>query len=185
MQFEKIGRGLLREAFWGEGECLVSRKRGEIRKDWSWKTQVNIVYMQSYMGFLMLAKHFIDLQTCGCGLGARTLDSRTLDSWTLVSWTFAKHIMRALDFTNKLSRYNVFDIPMFGFQAPTVIESTLMYYRMEMDRRVCMAYLISVCIRLFLERRDRELSQFVTLFKAASAADEKISLMERFLAELW
>ena len=67
----------------------------------------------------------------------------------------------------------------------TVIDSTLMYYRMEMDRRVCMAYLISVCIRLFLERRERELSQFVTLFKAASAADEKISLMERFLAELW
>ena len=73
----------------------------------------------------------------------------------------------------------------FGIQDPTVIESTLMCYRMEMDRRVCMAYLISVCIRLFLERRERELSQFVTLFKAANAADEKISLMERFLAELW
>ena len=28
MQFEKIGRGLLREAFRGERECLVSRKRG-------------------------------------------------------------------------------------------------------------------------------------------------------------
>ena len=28
MQFEKIGRGLLREAFQSEGECFVSRKRG-------------------------------------------------------------------------------------------------------------------------------------------------------------
>ena len=29
MQFEKVGRGLLREAFWREGECVVSRKRGK------------------------------------------------------------------------------------------------------------------------------------------------------------
>jgi len=56
---------------------------------------------------------------------------------------------------------------------------------MEMDRRVCMAYLISVCIRIFLERRERELSEFVTEFKSASASDEKIALMERFLSELW
>ena len=28
MQFEKEGHGLLREAFWSEGECLVSQKRG-------------------------------------------------------------------------------------------------------------------------------------------------------------
>ena len=42
MQLEKVGRGLLREAFWGEGKCYVSLKReGQIRKDRSWKTQVN------------------------------------------------------------------------------------------------------------------------------------------------
>ena len=29
MQFEKIGSELLREAFLSEGECFVSRKRGE------------------------------------------------------------------------------------------------------------------------------------------------------------
>ena len=28
MQFEKIGGGLLQEAFWSEGECVVSQKRG-------------------------------------------------------------------------------------------------------------------------------------------------------------
>ena len=38
MQFEKIGRGLLREAFQSEGEFLVNQKRwGEIKKDRSWK----------------------------------------------------------------------------------------------------------------------------------------------------
>lgn len=56
---------------------------------------------------------------------------------------------------------------------------------MEMDRRVCTTYLISVCIRMFLERRDRQLSEFVGEFKSLNAADEKIALMERFLAELW
>ena len=30
MQFEKEGHGLLQEAFQGEGECLVSRKRGNL-----------------------------------------------------------------------------------------------------------------------------------------------------------
>ena len=56
---------------------------------------------------------------------------------------------------------------------------------MEMDRRVCNAYLISVCVRMFLERRERQLSEFVGEFRSLSAADEKIALMERFLAEIW
>ena len=43
IQLEKVGRGLLWEAYQGEGECYVSLKRGgQIRKDRSWKTQVNI-----------------------------------------------------------------------------------------------------------------------------------------------
>ena len=43
MQFEKVGRGLLQKAYRGEGECYISLKRvGQIRKDQSWKTQVNI-----------------------------------------------------------------------------------------------------------------------------------------------
>jgi hypothetical protein len=67
----------------------------------------------------------------------------------------------------------------------TLVELFDIFNRMEMDRRVCMAYLISVCIRIFLERRERELSEFVAEFKSASASDEKIALMERFLSELW
>ena len=43
MQLEKVGRGLLREAFGGEGECYLSLKsEGQIRKNRSWKRQVNI-----------------------------------------------------------------------------------------------------------------------------------------------
>ena len=43
MQLEKVGCGLLREAFWGEGECYISfKRRGQIREYRSWKIQVNI-----------------------------------------------------------------------------------------------------------------------------------------------
>ena len=43
MQMEKVAHGLLQEAFRGEGECSFSQKRGgQIRKDRSWKTEVNI-----------------------------------------------------------------------------------------------------------------------------------------------
>ena len=68
------------------------------------------------------------------------------------------------------------------FKATTKIK---LFIRMEMDRRVCNAYLISVCVRMFLERRERQLSEFVGEFRSLSAADEKIALMERFLAEIW
>ena len=47
MQLEKVRRGLLREAFQSERECLVSRKRGGLkRKDRSWKMEVNIGELQ-------------------------------------------------------------------------------------------------------------------------------------------
>ena len=42
MQFEKIGHGLLWEAFWSEGVALKAEREGEIRKYQSWKTEVNI-----------------------------------------------------------------------------------------------------------------------------------------------
>ena len=45
-----------------------------------------------------------------------------------------------------------------------------------MDRRVCMAYLISVCIRIFLERRERELSEFVTEFKSKFSSYQDITV---------
>ena len=57
---------------------------------------------------------------------------------------------------------------------------------MEADRRVCSTHQISVCVRLFLEKRDKLLLNFVNHFRdSCSASDEKIALMERFLASLW
>ena len=43
MHFEKIGRGLLQEAFRSEGggSALLAKRKGEIRKYQSWKMQVN------------------------------------------------------------------------------------------------------------------------------------------------
>ena len=35
VEFEKVGHGLLRDDFRREGEFVVSRNRGEKRKDWS------------------------------------------------------------------------------------------------------------------------------------------------------
>merc|ERR1719510_1571673 len=58
--------------------------------------------------------------------------------------------------------------------------------RMEADRRVCSAHQLNVCIRLFLEKRDKQMVNFVANFReSCSASDEKIALMERFLASLW
>ena len=57
---------------------------------------------------------------------------------------------------------------------------------MEADRTVCSSHQISVCVRLFLEKREKLLLNFVNHFRdSCSALDEKIALMERFLASLW
>ena len=58
--------------------------------------------------------------------------------------------------------------------------------RMEADRRVCSAHQLNVCVRLFLERREKQMVNFVTNFReSCSASDEKIALMECFLHSLW
>jgi hypothetical protein len=58
--------------------------------------------------------------------------------------------------------------------------------RMEADRSVCWSHQINVCIRMFLEKREKQMLNFVTNFReSCTASDEKIALMERFLAFLW
>ena len=42
MQFEKIGHGLLGEAFQSEGECIVCQKRGGNKKGLVLENAVNI-----------------------------------------------------------------------------------------------------------------------------------------------
>ena len=68
----------------------------------------------------------------------------------------------------------------------TLAHQRRLLQRMEADRRVCSAHQLNVCIRVFLERREKHMVNFVTNFReACSASDEKIALMERFLASLW
>ena len=68
----------------------------------------------------------------------------------------------------------------------TLAHQRRLLQRMEADRRVCSAHQLNVCIRVFLERREKQMVNFVTNFReACSASDEKIALMERFLASLW
>ncbi len=58
--------------------------------------------------------------------------------------------------------------------------------RMDADRILCSSHQVNVCIRLFLERREKQLGNFVANFRdSCQASDEKIALMERFLATLW
>ncbi len=57
--------------------------------------------------------------------------------------------------------------------------------RMEVDQRVCTRHLVSVCVRQFLERRERQMGQFVAQFRETSAPDEKTACVEAFLARLW
>jgi len=57
--------------------------------------------------------------------------------------------------------------------------------RVEVDRRVCSQYLISVCVRLFLERRERQIQAFLGQFRETQVADERVALVDRTLNQLW
>ena len=57
--------------------------------------------------------------------------------------------------------------------------------RIEADRKVCSQHLVSVCMRLFLEKRESALQQFVFQFKEASVSDEKIALTDAFLNNMF
>jgi len=57
--------------------------------------------------------------------------------------------------------------------------------RMETEQRMCSKFLISVCVRLFLERREDELQQLLAQFSATNLMDEKTELVVQFLNRLW
>jgi len=57
--------------------------------------------------------------------------------------------------------------------------------RMETEQRMCSKFLISVCVRLFLERREEELQQLLAQFSATNLMDEKTELVVQFLNRLW
>ena len=56
--------------------------------------------------------------------------------------------------------------------------------RVEQDKAVCHRFLISVCVRLFLERREKQLNEFVVEFQQLHVADEKADWLESFLRRL-
>jgi len=57
--------------------------------------------------------------------------------------------------------------------------------RMESEQKMCSKFLISVCVRLFLERRDDELQQLQAQFSGTNLMDEKTELVVQFLNRLW
>lgn len=56
--------------------------------------------------------------------------------------------------------------------------------RVIRDRTVVLEFLSSMCVRLFLERRESQLAKFVTEFQSLTLADEKSDILDSFLASL-
>jgi len=57
--------------------------------------------------------------------------------------------------------------------------------RMEIEQRMSSKFLITVCVRLFLERRDDELQLLAAQFSATNMMDEKTELVVQFLNRMW
>uniref|UniRef100_A0A1B6E0D7 Receptor-mediated endocytosis protein 6 homolog n=1 Tax=Clastoptera arizonana TaxID=38151 RepID=A0A1B6E0D7_9HEMI len=56
--------------------------------------------------------------------------------------------------------------------------------RVKCDRTVCSAFLIAVCVRLFLEKRETLINEFTTEFQQLTLPDEKNDLLDKFLHKL-
>lgn len=56
--------------------------------------------------------------------------------------------------------------------------------RVKCDKDVCNKFLISVCVRMFLERREQMLVAFQSEFQQLTLADEKTDLLDKFLHTL-
>lgn len=59
-----------------------------------------------------------------------------------------------------------------------------MIERIETDSRVCQKFLVALCVRIFLERREDLCSSFSKEFQQLSLPDEKTDLLDKFLMEL-
>lgn len=56
--------------------------------------------------------------------------------------------------------------------------------RLKNDKLVCCAFLIAVCVRIFLEKREAMLDHFTSEFQQLTLADEKNDLLDSFLQSL-
>ncbi|CAH1787256.1 unnamed protein product [Owenia fusiformis] len=54
-------------------------------------------------------------------------------------------------------------------------------HRIQRDKEVCNTHFISVCVRLFLDSKEKSLMKFMSDFTGLTVSDEKTDLVERFL----
>lgn len=59
-----------------------------------------------------------------------------------------------------------------------------MMERIKCERAVCNGCIVSVCVRLYLERRETQVADFTLEFQQLTLADEKTDLLENFLQTL-
>ncbi|XP_045595997.1 GTPase-activating protein and VPS9 domain-containing protein 1 isoform X2 [Procambarus clarkii] len=57
--------------------------------------------------------------------------------------------------------------------------------RINADGAVVMSSIVGVCVRMFLERREQNLSRFTHDFTVLTVPDEKVQLVENFLTQLF
>ena len=57
--------------------------------------------------------------------------------------------------------------------------------RLETEQRMSSKFLITVCVRLFLERREEELQLLELQFRTTNVMDEKTELVVQFLSRVW
>ena len=57
--------------------------------------------------------------------------------------------------------------------------------RLETEQRMSSKFLITVCVRLFLERREEELQLLELQFRTTNVMDEKTELVVQFLTRVW
>lgn len=62
--------------------------------------------------------------------------------------------------------------------------SCRMMERIKCERAVCDRCVVSVCVRMFLERREEQVTEFTLEFQQLTLADEKTVSLENFLQAL-
>ncbi|KAL8612814.1 hypothetical protein ACOMHN_033484 [Nucella lapillus] len=60
-----------------------------------------------------------------------------------------------------------------------------MLVRVERDKEIISKHLINVCVRIFIERHERRVLQFIAQFQKLEMADEKTDQVENFLKEMY
>ncbi|XP_064650384.1 GTPase-activating protein and VPS9 domain-containing protein 1-like isoform X2 [Lineus longissimus] len=58
-------------------------------------------------------------------------------------------------------------------------------YRIERDKEICGKHLVSVCVRIFIERREKGVLRFMAEFQRLTVSDERADLVEKFLDSLY